>query len=443
MSSQEVNTFPALPKPHQSSGPALSQEPSPPATPPQLNAELSHAFKFIQRHYTTYWSADPYRQEDYIARAFPPEEQALRETIEIDSELRHFVERQISYKWDPPENKDKKGTLILRMITKLHVKVANGAASRIITELGRINVRRDGEDPIHAAAAAAVEEINFVGESGVNCGYRSSDDRVVHKVPDAAFDFGDQALKPTLVIEVGYTQDEEELYEKAAMFLKLSNGEVRTAIAIKIGSQSPHQRAQEEASIGSYVIHRWFNGQIEHKTYAVTTFRHKDGRVDDGNLQLRLSDFCPASVLPRSNDPKADPPLLIPHKLLNKFINAGQEAQRQKDLSENVVVITSPPSPTGVSYTYPNRNSAEVPRPMEHSRRTSDEWRHARNRGSSEAAVYEQADPASAISSHIRKQNINCADGTDSGIDDLDPDSPAPDAPLHKRPRRSSNASSI
>ncbi|KAI0441148.1 hypothetical protein F4803DRAFT_524724 [Xylaria telfairii] len=132
--------------------------------------------------------------------------------------------------------------------------------------------------------------------------------------------------KPTLVIEVAWSQTKEELREKADMYIRRSNGEIRTVVAIYMRemfraeekNEKRLERMYRDAGVdenGSYAYWEDENNQTGSASILMWRARkQKDGTVRTGNfeekmfrdpegnpiqsasLQLHLQDFICADI---------------------------------------------------------------------------------------------------------------------------------------------------
>ncbi len=213
---------------------APSQGPTPPCTPPKLTV-VERALHFIRAHQSSYQSDSPYNQEDLTLNITVEEEEELRAQIAKNPGLKDFAALRLRYYWSPPGISNKKGLLTIRMTTHIHKKVALGVTKVITRQLLLISERvRVTSD----AAVAAASLVEYEGDQVFTFPV-DADSRVKEqKISDGAFCYNSDPIT-ILIIEVGYTQDEDDLYAKSASFLQRTRGKVRTAIAIKIQPQSP------------------------------------------------------------------------------------------------------------------------------------------------------------------------------------------------------------
>ncbi|KAJ8116635.1 hypothetical protein OPT61_g1978 [Boeremia exigua] len=214
------------------------------------------------------------------------------------------------------------------------------------------------EQHIRATLAFDTEDLRFGYDQLIYCRYppeegeKSGQDRPSGKIPIVSFTH-ELSHESNFVVEIGYTQSESELFQNNATFLKQHKGEIRTAVAIKLQAQSVATRENREAGSACYVIIRYGDGNFKDRVVDIVDFRDKDGNVLDGNFDLRLSNFCPTAVVPHSDDPQADPHMLIPHDMLNTWVNQGQHSQRRMDRKSEETVETEKTSPGSVRFKHP------------------------------------------------------------------------------------------
>ncbi|KAJ8108232.1 hypothetical protein OPT61_g8314 [Boeremia exigua] len=286
----------------------VPQGPTPPDTPPTRTI-VESALDFIQKHQSGYNSDRPYDDEDFSARISIEEEKELCAHISTNSELEGFVNICLAYIWYPPEDQKQRGCLIIRMTTHIHAEVAAKVIGSIYRQVCYISAG------VTAASESAVAASLLI-ELGSDAKRRLRlDEQTIGKVPDGSLNYNTSRFPPLLLEE--------------------TRGQVKTSIAIKIEAQSPEKRATEDPDFASYVSFRWKNGRIDNKTPESTNFR-KNSRVEEGSLQLRLSNICPEAAL-TGNSEFEDPVLSFPHVDLNEFILKGHMLQRQEDDESNVV----------------------------------------------------------------------------------------------------------
>lgn len=351
MSSQESNPLPTPPK---SARAGQSQERNPVTPPPSTvrerrhEGELAPILSFIHKHFQTYNSDDPYAQEDLVACISASAEQELQQEIKEDPDLSDFVDKRVSYRWTSPEQEEKRGVLIIRMVTKLHATVTGSFCTHIL----KAGITT-GMLPHVSTEAKDAANFNMLSEPYMQTIFKTSDDdKSAGRIPDAAL-MQESSGKTTLVLEVAYSEDEVEVYQKAAMLLQMGNGDLRTAVAIKLQYQSPEVRAREPAGEAYYVVHRWGDGVFKGRKVDVIRIRDADGNVSPGALELQLSDLCPPDVLSPNDDPKLDPHISIPHSTLNSWIETGHTRQRKADDEANKVVGSGRGNILPVELTFP------------------------------------------------------------------------------------------
>ncbi|KAJ4985117.1 hypothetical protein SVAN01_09420 [Stagonosporopsis vannaccii] len=315
MSLQESSPYPSPPK---SVRAGESQELSS-VTRPTIAVERQHTgqlkpiLEFIHRHFDTYGSDQPYDPEDFVACISIPAEQELQQEIRKNPALSEFVDRRVYYRWLSPEPEHGKGLLVLRMVSLLHSVVTGRLCMRIIKRAEKIV----STSPDVTAAVKDNTDFELLPESEILTKYATSKDgKSASKVPDCAIEHTASG-STTLIVEVAYSEKEEDLYNKALTLLELGKGELRTAIAIKLKYQSPEARAQKSAGEAYYVVHRWENGVCAGRKIKNVCIRDAEGNVSAGALELRLSDLCPSESFPPNDDPRYDPPISISHDMLN------------------------------------------------------------------------------------------------------------------------------
>ncbi|KAI0104666.1 hypothetical protein GGR51DRAFT_572588 [Nemania sp. FL0031] len=242
----------------------------------------------------------------------------------------------------------------IRMPTVMHSGVAGLFADRV--ERWRGNLEDSPDDRISKAAKSSETdpEMSIWLEGLVDT--KAPDCSMTHKCQE-----NPSCYFPSLVLEVAWTETKEELRQKAHRYVRLSNGAIRTVVAVymnkmykaevknekrlermyvkgEVDESGSYSYCEDENNItGSASILMW-RARKRNNTIVLGNLQEKMFRDEDGNpikstsLQLQLQDFVCQDIA----DPKEKwkrfkaPPLEISSELLCERIQNRLKMYRTK-----------------------------------------------------------------------------------------------------------------
>ena len=249
-----------------------------------------------------------------------PEYEALLSRFRQDKALEYWRRNKLRYSWT---EQGRSGRLVVRMPCPAHCGTALEVEDAIWTCIKNIRKGR-GAQMVSSTDARLLGNISRVGTSDSKRGRQ-----------EASADGGFRQkgnIRALVRIEVGYSQDREELHKLPKKWLEFG---ANLTILVDIPSKTPTQRksSSPDTSSSTYSVYRTvrsFDDAGHPRKAALMVEKEVKFELDpDGFLKLHLSDFC----LP-SNRPTVDLNIHIPHHNLIQALHNAFEEQAVFDLGK-------------------------------------------------------------------------------------------------------------
>ncbi|KAI9781052.1 MAG: hypothetical protein M1839_006327 [Geoglossum umbratile] len=230
-------------------------------------------------------------------------------------QLAEWAEHKIRYDFDPRAK-----VLTIRISTRVHERFLASVDKRILSELDGI------ANSLPATLASAVQEIGWDRSSRFTTG-TDKDRAILEQVcnePDSQYGH-DKARFPSVIIEVSYSQKRKDLPHLADTYILKSGGSVSVVVGLDVG-----YKAGKEATLSVWRPKFWTDEAGELHLAVETTisnqlYRDKDGAGTPGQLDLKLKDFAPASLLNGLPTDIQNRPITITHKYLTEHLTKAEE----------------------------------------------------------------------------------------------------------------------
>lgn len=262
--------------------------------------------------------------------------------------LQGWWEDKSRYDWEPAERAGAKGRLVLRMPSAVHDKFAGRVSGEIWTGIaalaGRLAAEEEGEhgrsekkDEHGRNDAAQLRKMEQGGSATVemrppaleNSSQETAssvaEETAVRRSPDGSF-YHPASDMPSLVLEVGYSQQRKSLADLAESYIVDSQHAIRCVVTLDIPYASARRAGDRTATVSVWRPARETNQQGEdvgtcRQDVVSVPFRDKDGNACDGALELAIHDLLPPSVLTDATPPDQ---LNIPFSALAAFLTAAE-----------------------------------------------------------------------------------------------------------------------
>lgn len=154
----------------------------------------------------------------------------------------------------------------------------------------------------------------------------------------------DGVRAPPFILEVAYSQDADDLWQKITEVFVEMQGRVGTVLAFDIRYENKAQRKAQGHAHGASVS-LWTSEQTDDTVDVIQVmdtqvFRGEDGRAVPGELLLPFRSFLPASEQAKLPQHARDEKLRLNFALLAQLLQAAEQTQSMHDAS----VSPSPPA---------------------------------------------------------------------------------------------------
>lgn len=189
-------------------------------------------------------------------------------------------------------------------------------------------------DPVLSDLLGDIEDR---GQMGVVLEAQSEEDIFGIKCPDAQlWAWHEGVSSPQFLMEVGYSQKNEELPSLARQYYEGSNS-IKTVLTIKVPYYPPEKRKTSSTSHDRDNRPAFSLYRGPDRIYCDQPFRNDDGSPTGVSLQLFLADFIPDPAL-ENLDPQLRAQLQatidLPAQMLCQFLGKAERAQADEDIQK-------------------------------------------------------------------------------------------------------------